>query len=236
MTDQSTHDLVMRTLQRDYPQGGCGQKLLDVPCGAGAMSVRMRELGFNVQCADIDPGNFQAERFEHTQANLNEAIPLPDAAFDLVVSIAGLQRLSCPEIAINEFYRILKPGGTLYLSVPNFATLRKRLRFFLYGTLGPRFDQPQYVQTRDVPDANFRFPLMYPRVEHMVKGAGFDISELHVHAEDMMTWYYLPLSLSAWFFSRLRAWRSPKQGESYPRSSSFGMLGSSAYLIVAKKG
>ena len=235
LTDRITHDMVMRVLERDYPQGGHGLKLLDAPSGAGAMSVRMRNFGFNVTCCDIDRGNFEADGFEHVQADLNRTIDLPDGRFDVVVSIAGLQRLCFAQTAVSEFYRVLKPGGRLYLSVPNFATLRKRIRFFLFGTLGPRFDQPQYVQTIEQPEANFRFPLMYPHVEHMVTSAGFTLRSLHVHPDDLMRWYYLPLSLLAWSMSRLRAWSNPEKAGAYPRSTTFGMLGSSAYLIVAEK-
>jgi len=233
--DPSAHEMVMRALWKDYPHGGDGRRAIDVPCGAGPMSIRLRRHGFSVTCCDIDLGNFQAEDFEHIQADLNKQLPVAGEQFDLVISIAGLQRLYAPQIAIREFYRILKPGGRLYLSLPNFATLRKRIRFFLYGTLGPRFDKPKYVQTLGNSEANVRFPLMYPRVEQMVMSTGFEFENLHVRAQDTMIWTCLPLTFTAWVMARLRAMTNIDRGAAYPRSTTFGMLGSSTYLIVARK-
>ena len=46
-------------------------------------------------------------------------LPFPDAAFDVVVSLQALQYLLCPSNAVRECQRVLRPGGTLLLSVPN---------------------------------------------------------------------------------------------------------------------
>lgn len=47
-----------------------------------------------------------------------EAIPLPDASVDLVITQEVLEHVADPFKAITEIQRVLKPGGTLYLQLP----------------------------------------------------------------------------------------------------------------------
>lgn len=41
-----------------------------------------------------------------------------DSSFDVIISQATIEHLHSPIDAINEFYRVLKPGGILYAEVP----------------------------------------------------------------------------------------------------------------------
>lgn len=47
-----------------------------------------------------------------------EAIPMPDETFALVVTQETLEHLKNPDRAMNEMYRVLKPGGLLFCQVP----------------------------------------------------------------------------------------------------------------------
>jgi SAM-dependent methyltransferase len=235
LTDPSMHDLVVARLGRDFGPRAAGARLLDAPCGAGALSVRMRKLGFDVACCDIDPGNFEAQGFEVRQGDLNQRVPFDDASLDVVMSIAGLQRLSNPDQAVGEFHRILKPGGTLYLGVPNFATLRRRLHFLFYGSLGHRFDDPKYRQTVSNPAANFRFPIGYPRVERMLTDAGFSVKDVEHDGKGVGVFLCLPLSLLIRLLGWMKARSNAPKYAGYDRGNRFGMLRGQSYLIVAKK-
>lgn len=46
------------------------------------------------------------------------AIPEPDASFDAVLCSEVLEHLPHPELALKEFSRLLKPGGSLIISAP----------------------------------------------------------------------------------------------------------------------
>jgi SAM-dependent methyltransferase len=48
-----------------------------------------------------------------------EQLPLRDAQFDLVICTQMLEYIAQPALVINEIHRVLKPGGTLLLSVPS---------------------------------------------------------------------------------------------------------------------
>lgn len=42
-----------------------------------------------------------------------------DASFDIIISFETLEHVENPESVLNEFYRLLSPGGRLITSVPN---------------------------------------------------------------------------------------------------------------------
>jgi SAM-dependent methyltransferase len=50
-----------------------------------------------------------------------EKLPMTDAQFDLVICTQTLEYTSQPSLVLAEIYRVLKPGGTLLLSVPSAA-------------------------------------------------------------------------------------------------------------------
>lgn len=51
-------------------------------------------------------------------ADLNRPLPIADEAADTVVSFQVLEHLSEPHVMLEEAFRILKPGGKVFLSVP----------------------------------------------------------------------------------------------------------------------
>jgi SAM-dependent methyltransferase len=232
LTYSSTHDLLIELLQRDLGSPAAGLKLLDIPCGSGSLALRMGEVGFQVQCADIDSGNFQARDLPFALADLNRALPFADQSFDAVVSIAGLQRVCFAQVAVAEFYRILKPGGVLFLGVTHHASIKSRIRFLLYGTF-PEVDQPSFHQTLAAPEANFRFPLTYVRVEHLLRKQGFRLEQTHCDCcRGGFFWAAMPVSLLARLAAGLKSLGA--RDSIYRRASSLRMLRAKAYIICAR--
>ncbi len=59
------------------------------------------------------------DNIEIVESDLNERIWLDNNSLDIVTSMAILEHLNIPEQYLKEVYRILKPQGTLIMTVPS---------------------------------------------------------------------------------------------------------------------
>lgn len=57
-------------------------------------------------------------------ASLEGTLPFADDRFDRVYSAHSLEHTSNPAFVMEEIHRVLRPGGTLFLSVPHFTNNR----------------------------------------------------------------------------------------------------------------
>jgi SAM-dependent methyltransferase len=98
-----------------------GQRVLDVACGTGVVSITAARLGAHVTALDLTPELLSAARANAQTAAVDvdwhegdvEQLPFADAGFDVVVSQFGHIFAPRPEVAIAEMLRVLKPGGTI---------------------------------------------------------------------------------------------------------------------------
>ncbi|MDQ2842508.1 MAG: class I SAM-dependent methyltransferase [Acidobacteriota bacterium] len=51
-----------------------------------------------------------------------ESLPFPDNSFDIVYSANVLEHTKDPELTLEESIRVLRPGGTLHMEMPNFLS------------------------------------------------------------------------------------------------------------------
>ncbi len=86
-----THDKIIKFLQNER-RG----KLLDVPSGTGILSFRLKELGFECFCCDINPEMFKAHGIEFKVADLNKSVPLETDYFDFITCVDGMEHLENP--------------------------------------------------------------------------------------------------------------------------------------------
>ncbi len=105
-----------------------GQRVLDLACGTGTLSVWIKQAvaGAEVVGVDGDPAILQlatrkAERAAVTvrfDTAMSFALPYPDASFDCIVSSLFFHHLSWSDKAgtVKEIYRVLKPGGHLHVA------------------------------------------------------------------------------------------------------------------------
>jgi 2-polyprenyl-3-methyl-5-hydroxy-6-metoxy-1,4-benzoquinol methylase len=112
-------------------------KVLDAPCGDGEVAIRLAKESLEVSGVDIvdelsnDARAILAERFR--VADLTAKLPWPDASFDLVVSIEGIEHLENAFAFVREMHRLCRPGGIFILSTPNTISIRSRVRFLGSG-------------------------------------------------------------------------------------------------------
>ena len=153
-------------------------KILDAPAGTGVLAKRLKEMGHDVHCADIDPGNFRLEGVPFTKVNLNERIDLPRESFDTVVCANGVHRLFNLGSCLREFARVLRANGSLFINFNNYASIEKRLRFLFYGSIDNAINDPHCNQTVDSPQANIRIALLVPHLVNELRSAGFEVQSI----------------------------------------------------------
>lgn len=97
-------------------------RIIDAGCGAGTLCRQLRANGFtDVTAFDISDENVAAARPYVIRAFQSscEEIAEKDGRFDLVLSITVIEHVMDASKALSEFHRILKPGGSLYLTTDN---------------------------------------------------------------------------------------------------------------------
>jgi 2-polyprenyl-3-methyl-5-hydroxy-6-metoxy-1,4-benzoquinol methylase len=105
-------------------------RVLDVGCGNGTFLCRMRGLGWEVAGVDFDPEAVRVAREVHgldARCGSLDSAGFEPASFDLVALIHVLEHLPEPRAALAAAARLLRPGGTLALVTPNFASLDSRI-------------------------------------------------------------------------------------------------------------
>src|SRR5215468_3277081 len=124
------HAVLARVRALHVPRGAA---ILDAPCGRGDLALALRDDGHRVSGVDLDAtaAAVLGERFR--VADLSRPLPWPDAAFDLALSVEGIEHLDARHAFLRELARVLRPGGTLILTTPNTVAIRSRVRFFYSG-------------------------------------------------------------------------------------------------------
>lgn len=146
-----------------------GARILDVGCGTGEYVRRANELGFTA--SGLEP----ADAMRAVAINKNPGaliisgvvteLPYPDESFDLVICIEVLRYLDRSDIrqALRELRRVLRPGGTMFLTMVNRYALDG---FFLHYSL-KRILKPRSTER---PHCEFVTPV---ELDREIRAAGF---------------------------------------------------------------
>jgi methionine biosynthesis protein MetW len=129
---QDAHSILMRLIPR-------GSKVLELGCASGYLSGYMEQaLGCRVTGLEFDPAAtaIAATRCSevHT-ADLDAPnaldVAAPSAPYDVLLAAAVLEHLKQAETILQSAHKLLKPGATLVVSLPNIAHWSMRLRLLL---------------------------------------------------------------------------------------------------------
>lgn len=101
-----------------------GARVLDVATGTGNVALPLAAAGCTVTGVDIAPNLLEQARERAAAAGLSiqfdegdaEALPYPDASFDVVVTMFGAMFAPRPALVAAELARVLRPGGVLAMA------------------------------------------------------------------------------------------------------------------------
>jgi SAM-dependent methyltransferase len=128
-----------RWVEQQARQIKAGSCVLDV--GAGSCPYRKFFLGCDYKAHDfsrLPPNQLLGGKGYGTIDYESDilSIPVPDAHFDVVLCTEVLEHVPEPIRAVNEFARILKPGGRLILTAPLGSGIHQK-PFHYYGGYTP---------------------------------------------------------------------------------------------------
>ena len=126
-----------------------GQRVLDAGSGRAPYRKLFRHAAY--ETADFVAVKGKKYREPDYVCDL-AAIPVEDARFDHVLLTQVLEHIPEPAVVLAELHRVMKPGGTLWLTAPLFYAEHERpYDFFRYTRYG---------------------------LQHLLEGAGFSVREV----------------------------------------------------------
>lgn len=106
-------------------------RILDLGCGSGINLYNLKKRGWDVYGLDISKN---AVNFARNELNLKnvcvgtiESKKYPDSFFDVILLNHVIEHLSDPKRTLVEIKRVLKRGGLLLITTPNFNSFNAKL-------------------------------------------------------------------------------------------------------------
>ena len=125
----------MLTCRYDWLGLRPGDRVLDLGCGAGRHAFEAARLGAQVVACDLDLAELKDVRaLFGAMADAGElpdgaggasvngnalSLPFPDATFDRIIASEVMEHIDDDSGAAAELARVLKPGGTIAVTVPS---------------------------------------------------------------------------------------------------------------------
>ena len=155
-----------------------GARVLDVGCGGGLLAESLAKRGARMTAIDRAAGMIEVARLHAAAGGIDidyrlqpadELAQREPAAFDVVTCMEMLEHLPEPAGAVDALARLLRPGGSLFVS-----TINRNLRSFVVAIVGA-----EYV-TRLVPAGTHEYErLIRPsELAAWARGAGLEAQEI----------------------------------------------------------
>jgi len=132
MSNDAIYRMALHCLARHDAKG----EALDFGAGKGGFTRLLAESGRFARVSAVDlmarPASLPAA-IGWLQADLNEAIDLPDGGFDTIAALEVIEHLENPRQFFRTAQRLLRPGGLLVLSTPNCQSIRSLVSLLVRG-------------------------------------------------------------------------------------------------------
>ena len=185
-----------------------GARLLDVATGTGNLALPAARAGAIVTGVDIAPNLLVQARERAAAEGLTiqfdegdaEALPYPDASFDIVVSMFGAMFAPRPELVAAELARVLKPGGRLAMANWNPSSFSGRMFKVGSNHVPPPHGIAPPVLWGDDATVRARLAPFFTAIETQLVPIDFDMPFDPAGAVDFFRKYFGPTQVA---FSRL---------------------------------
>ena len=134
------------------------KQFLDLGCGDQHLRKSVEDRNMNYLGLDITDVNFEFDK-----------LPFQNNSIDIIVSLAVIEHIANPDNFLSEIFRVLKPGGIVYISTPNW-----------YYSYKEFYNDPTHVKPYN-PATLERILLMY----------GFNNPKAYPGLRCKPKWYYL---------------------------------------------
>ena len=236
LAHQAIHDKVVGILENE--ERG---PLLDVPAGEGALAARLIAAGFAVSCCDLYPEIFRLKDVPIHRGDLNAVLPFASRSFAHVTCLEGLEHIENPQQAIREFARVLRPGGTVIVSIPNILNIEERLKWLLYGYTShfKPMTRAQVERLRAEYDNREEIaahvnPIAYSEVRYILEKNGFQIAQVLRDKPKSNAWLYWPLVLLIRLIARLTPAEKRRERWTEELASDEVLLGGNTLIVQAR--
>ncbi len=174
---------------RSWLRGRNVSRVLDASCGPGTQSIALAQLGYEVTAADPSQGMLERARRHAQEYKVEDRITFVQSDFSNLVrtierddfdailtkgnAFPHLITDEAIEEALQNFYRLLRPGGTVIIGFQDFEPfVEDRPRFFPGRVHDPELAQDPQIITFDIWDWDDGPPLTVTVNNFIVSGRG----------------------------------------------------------------
>jgi 2-polyprenyl-3-methyl-5-hydroxy-6-metoxy-1,4-benzoquinol methylase len=124
----------------------CGQTnvrtVLDVGCGDGHFLAMFSEMGCKTYGTEFDRESAKIAESKGAvmlEGSLTPALPESISGFDVIIFTEVIEHINNPRAVLDHFYKLLNPGGLVFITTPNFDGLERFM-------LGPGWGMIMYPE------------------------------------------------------------------------------------------
>lgn len=231
LSRDGTHEKIIQYLQNEK-RG----KLLDAPSGTGILLTKLKESGYECYGCDINAEGFKAQGIEFVKGDLSKTIPYETGYFDYITCTDGLEHMENPHNTIREFKRLIKKGGKLFVSIPNYLNIERRMKYLITGSFTKPVDQKMFKERFNCNTSMMHINLIgYPILRFILESNGFSIINLDIDKQKPGLVFLSPITAMI----KLYCWFWPKKiKERYWLKETLSneiFLGGNTLIVVAEK-
>ena len=163
-------------------------RVLELGSGAGGYSIVLNERSRFFVASDLNKDEFfEKSGIPFQFLNALEKFPFEENSYDLVYCSSLVEHLSAPTNMIKEAWRVITPGGFLYLSFPPFYSLSMigGHQFKPFHFLGEHLAVKLSNRFRNLKNHNYAtsdknfglYPLTIAQVRKMILDCHFKVTE-----------------------------------------------------------